>query len=181
MENNLSNQQPSNANELNKENQFYSLKRNCTNRHSLHQKLEYKHSLNKYTKPALLTSLSNSISSLPIVDHSAQQDFSRFRQDLVATSDGAMSTVNSRKLRDFNLIKTDNRLSPTSKNHFLIRTTAHSNDNNESSAFPANSNTLITNHDHNKPSTNGTATKRRASMVDNSMQGSGVSPTKSKF
>lgn len=157
-----------------------SLKRNCTNRHSLHQRLEFKQSLNQQqhtAKPAILSALSNSISSIPAIERTGNE------ATLSATSsDGAMQTKRSKDLKDLShLIRNDNRLlSPTSKNILLISQPSAFDDQQQ----PLNNNVLLTNYEPNKSgnskhtmSVSTTATKRRASMVD----GSFVSPTKSKY
>ena len=182
---------------INKENQFTSsLKRNCTNRHSLHhQKLDFKQSLNRFafTKP-ILSTLSNSISSIPIIDRH-QNEFALS----TTSSDGAMI----KKVKDLNyLIKTDNRLSPTTKHNFMISNfNDHFRNNHEPTTNHTTNHTInhttipTTNHTTNPTAnktrtttinlsnnlSNSTATKRRASMLDNSMHGSGISPTKSKL
>ena len=147
-----------------------SLKRNCTNRHSLHQKLEFKQSLNNQhtAKPAILSALSNSISSIPAIERTNEATLS------TTSSDGAMQTKRSKDLS--NRIRNDSRLlSPTAKNTLLtgqpsnfddLQPNGVSNDDLNKSANSKNTMTVST-----------TATKRRASMVD----GSFVSPTKSEY
>lgn len=149
--------------ETDKENQFLpslSLKRNCTNRHSLHQKLEHKQSLDNF-KSINKATLSNSVSSIPIFDYHDSSFYTTY------SSDGTLTT--SRKTKDLNnLIKTDNRLSPKTRPNFLI---ANGQSLNDQQQHPTKT-LSISKYDSNQISsaklTNGTATKRRSSMLDSS-------------
>lgn len=158
-----------------------SLKRICSNRHSLHQKIEFKQSLNNQhtAKPAILSSLSNSVSSIPAIERTVYNEAT-----LSATSsDGAMQTKRSKDLKDLShLIQKDHLLlSPTSKNTLLISQQAAANfDQNQqrqaANVRPANYEPNKSGNSKNSMTVNTTATKRRASMAD----GSFVSPTKSE-
>lgn len=177
---------PENSTETNKENlelvfTSASLKRNCSNRHSLHQKLEFKQSLNNQhtAKPAILSSLSNSVSSIPAIERTVNNDAT-----LSATSsDGAMQSKRGKDLKDLShLIQRDHLLlSPTSKNTLLISQQAANFDEQRQTNNVRPSSYETNNKSGNSKNSitvnTSTATKRRASMAD----GSFVSPTKSEY